>query len=170
MKGLRSIRAHSRSQSGDRDRGQSRSRTRYGEGPLHLLLLTASFALTGYAGVRLLDGDWPAIVLWFVGAALVHDLVLLPLYALADRAVLSVPGVRHRERINFVRVPAMLSGLLLLVWFPLITGRVERYERGTGLPAGVFLSRWLLVTALLFAGSALWLLARAHRGRRRRPV
>ncbi|MET8680990.1 hypothetical protein ABZW18_26265 [Streptomyces sp. NPDC004647] len=145
-----------------------RFRHRYGEGPLHLVLLTASFALTGYAGVRLLEGDWLAIGLWFVGSALVHDLVLLPLYALADRALLNVPGVRHREWLIFVRVPAVLSGLLLLVWFPLITRRVERYEQGTGLPADVFLPRWLLVTALLFLCSALWLLTRAQRRRHRR--
>ncbi|MGS2591562.1 hypothetical protein [Streptomyces hebeiensis] len=150
-----------------RNHRPARFRPRYGEGPLHLLLLAASFAVTGYAGLRLLNGDWFAVALWFVGSALVHDLVLLPLYALADRALRSLPGVRGREWMNFVRVPAALSGLLLLVWFPLITRRVEHYERGTGLPADVFLSRWLVVTALLFTGSALWLLARLYRRRRR---
>ena len=49
--------------------------------PLQLLLLVCSFALAGYAGVRLLEGDWFGVALWFVGAALLHDLVLLPLYA-----------------------------------------------------------------------------------------
>ena len=53
--------------------------------PLQLLLLACSFALAGYAGVRLLAGDWFGVALWFVGAALLHDLVLLPLYAVADR-------------------------------------------------------------------------------------
>ncbi len=143
-----------------------RFRRWYGEGPYQLLLLLASFALAGYAGVRLLDGDWPMITVWFVGAALVHDLVLVPLYALADRALRAVAGGAGRRRrpwVNFVRVPAFLSGLLLLVWFPLITGQVERYEPVTGLSADVFLARWLLVSAALFAGSGLWLLVRRRR-------
>lgn len=139
----------------------------YGEGPLHLLLLLASFALAGYAGVRLLAGDWLAVLVWFVGAALVHDLLLVPLYGLVDRAVQAALGRRHRSWTAFVRVPLFLSGLLLLVWFPLISGRVVRYESATGLPAEVFLGRWLLLTAVLFAGSAGWLLVRTLRLRRR---
>lgn len=157
-----------------------RFRRWYGEGPLQLLVLLASFALAGYAGVRLLEGDWLLIAVWFVGAALVHDLLFVPAYELADRA-LRAAGRRldHGERnsgerggqgrggwINFVRVPAFLSGLLLLVWFPLVTGQVERYESGTGLPAGVFLTRWLTVTAVLFAGSALCRVLQTRRGRR----
>lgn len=151
-----------------------RLRRWYGEGLLHLLLMLASFALAGYAAVRLTSGDWLAVVLWFVGAALLHDLVLVPLYSLADRALRAGPGAwagavtgRRRGGTLFVRVPALLSGLLLLVWFPLITRQVGHYSSYTGLPAGVFLSRWLLITAALFALSALWLLVRALRLRRR---
>lgn len=149
-----------------------RFRRWYGEGPLQLLVLLASFALAGYAGVRLLEGDRLLIAIWFVGAALVHDLLFVPAYALADRALRAAAGRRNlsepnsREWINFVRVPAFLSGLLLLVWFPLVTGQVERYESGTGLPAGVFLTRWLTVTAVLFAGSALCRVLQTRRGRR----
>ncbi|MFD0418827.1 hypothetical protein [Streptomyces sp. NPDC127108] len=139
-------------------------RRRYGEGPLHLLLLLASFALALYAGVRLLADDWVMVTVWFVGAALLHDLVLVPVYAAADRAVTALVGGRdgsRRERTVYIRVPAALSLLLLLVWFPLITRQVPRYERSTTLPADVFLTRWLLVTAALFAGSALWFAVRA---------
>ncbi|MFD0495150.1 MULTISPECIES: hypothetical protein [Streptomyces violaceusniger group] len=141
-----------------------------GESPLRLVLLLCSFALTGYAGVRLLSGDWFGIVLWFAGAAVLHDLVLLPLYALADRAVAAVFPAPARW-INHVRVPAFVSGVLLLVWFPLILGRQERrYENATGLSADVFWPRWLLITAALFGASALWLVIRvAIRGWRRRP-
>ncbi|GAA1900976.1 hypothetical protein GCM10009837_24900 [Streptomyces durmitorensis] len=149
-----------------------RFRRWYGEGPLQLLVLLGSFALAGYAGVRLLDGDWLLIAVWFVGAALVHDLLFVPAYALADRALRAAAGGRRnrREWINFVRVPAFLSGLLLLVWFPLIAGQVERYESSTGLPAGDFLVRWLIVTALLFAGSALCrVLQTRRRARNERP-
>lgn len=145
----------------------------YGEGPLHLLLLLASFALALYAGVRLLADDWFLVGVWFVGAALLHDLVLVPVYAAADRAVTALIGRhgRHRRSLTvFVRVPAALSLLLLLVWYPLITRQVPRYERSTALPADVFLTRWLLVTAALFAGSALWLSVRAWSASRARRV
>ncbi|MFF7652683.1 hypothetical protein ACFZCY_23180 [Streptomyces sp. NPDC007983] len=142
-------------------------RRRYGDSPPHLLLLLCSFALTGYAGVRLLSGDWFGIVLWFVGAAVLHDLVLLPLYGLADRALRrAVPA--PASYVNHVRVPAFVSVLLLLVWFPLIAGtQWRRYERYTGLSADGFWQRWLLITAGLFAASALWLCVRAAVSRAR---
>lgn len=144
---------------------RTRLRRRYGEGPLHLLLLAASFSLAGYAGIRLLDGEPVAVAVWFVGAALVHDLLLVPLYAAADRGLRALCGPIP-DQVSFVRVPALLSGLLLLVWFPLIAGRVERYGPATGLPADVFLGRWLLLTAALFGASAASALLRARRRRR----
>ncbi len=138
--------------------------------PLHLLLLACSFALAGYAGVRLLAGDWFAVAVWFVGAALLHDLVLVPLYGTADRAV--ARGLRaagRRAWTPYVRVPAVLSGLLLLVWFPLILDLVDRrYRSATGVSADVFLGRWLLITAVLFGGSALLLVLRGRRATKRR--
>jgi hypothetical protein len=139
--------------------------------PFLLLLLACSFALAGYAGVRLFADDWFEVVLWFVGAAVVHDLVLLPLYAVADRALVRAAGAAgRRRRAAYVRVPAVLSGLLLLVWFPLISGRVAaRYESATALSGSVFLGRWLLITALLFAGSALLLVVRLRRATKERP-
>ncbi|MDQ0605070.1 hypothetical protein QF037_009415 [Streptomyces canus] len=118
--------------------------------------------------MRLLADDWLSVVLWFVGAALVHDLVLSPLYAGADRVVargLSVVG--RREWTVFVRVPAAFSGLLLLIWFPLISGQMaDHYSSATTLSGDGFLSRWLLITAVLFGGSAVALLLRSLRLRR----
>lgn len=139
--------------------------------PRQLLLLAGSFALVGYAGARLLAGDWFAVALWFVGAALLHDLVLLPLYAAADRTVVRALGaVGRREWTAYVRVPAVLSGLLLLVWFPLISGQVaDRYRSATGLSPDGFLVRWLLITAVLFGGSALLLVLRLRRATKQRP-
>lgn len=139
--------------------------------PLQLLLLACSFALAGYAGVRLLANDWLGVALWIVGAALLHDLVLLPLYAGADRAVVRGLGaVGRREWAMYVRVPAALSGLLLLVWFPLISGMVgRRYRLATGLSPDSFLARWLLITAVLFGGSALLIALRLRRAAKRRP-
>jgi hypothetical protein len=138
--------------------------------PLQLLLLVSSFALAGYAGVRLLADDWFGVGLWFVGAAVLHDLVLLPLYAAADRVLVRTAG-RH---VLYVRVPAALSLLLLLVWFPMIAGRVaDRYALATGLSPDGFLARWLLVTAVLFGGSAVVFVVRrggATLPRRRRET
>ncbi|MFF2198289.1 hypothetical protein [Streptomyces sp. NPDC058157] len=166
-------------------------RRRYGSSPLHLLVLLASFALACYAGVRLLEGDTLGVAVWFVGAALLHDLVLLPLYALADLAAQrllghgAADGVRApRPGVNHVRVPAFVSGVLLLVYWPLVLGRVDHFTLSTGLPSDVFLGRWLLITACLFAASAavlavrLWhggrdarrARARARRAARRRPA
>ncbi|MFK0252788.1 hypothetical protein [Streptomyces sp. NPDC090445] len=142
-------------------------RRRYGASPLHLLLALASFALACYAGLRLLKGDALGVAMWFVGAALLHDLVLLPLYAVTDRAVQRVLGQqpgegggRPRFGVNHVRVPAFVSGVLLLVYWPLILRQVGHYTIYTGLPADVFLGRWLLITACLFAASAAVLAAR----------
>lgn len=139
--------------------------------PLPLLVLGCSFALAAYAGVRLFEDDWLGVALWIVGAALLHDLVLLPLYTAADQVV--ARGLRaagHRDRTMYVRVPAACSGLLLLVWFPLIGGRVDRrYRLATGLSPDGFLARWLLISAALFAGSALLLALRLRRAAKRRP-
>lgn len=139
--------------------------------PLPLLLPACSFALAAYAGVRLFAGDWLGVALWLVGAALLHDLVLLPLYALADRAVArGLDAAGRRAWTMYVRVPAALSALLLLVWFPLISGTVDRrYRSATGLPADGFLVRWLLISAVLFGGSALLLALRVRRATKRRP-
>ncbi|MBL1086156.1 hypothetical protein JK359_30050 [Streptomyces actinomycinicus] len=139
--------------------------------PFQILLLACSFALAGYAGVRLFADDWTAVALWLVGAALLHDLVLLPLYSLADRALVRGLGAaRRREWTMYVRVPAALSGLLLLVWFPLISGMVDRrYRTATGLSADGYPARWLLITAVLFGGSALLLAVRLRRATKRRP-
>jgi len=63
-----------------------RFRYEYGSGPLHALGLAASFALTGYAVLRIAGGPSPlSVLLWFVAAIVAHDLVLLPLYSSIDR-------------------------------------------------------------------------------------
>ncbi|MFF2527106.1 hypothetical protein [Streptomyces liangshanensis] len=149
----------------------ARVRRWYGESPFHLVVLLTSFVICCYAGVRLLgEDDWGGILLWFVGAAVLHDLVLLPLYSLLDRAVRAALGRRPslpRTAVNLVRVPAAVSLLLLLVYWPLVTRSSAPYEEATGLDIGVFLGRWLLITAALFAASALWLGWRTWRGRAR---
>ncbi|MFF0221352.1 hypothetical protein [Streptomyces sp. NPDC004629] len=139
--------------------------------PLHILLLAGSFALAGYAAVRLLADDWFGVTLWFVGAALLHDLVLLPVYSTADRALVrGYAAVGRRERAHYLRVPAALSLLLFLIWSPLITGAVDRsYRLAAGQSTDGYPARWLLITALLFAGSAVVLAVRLRRAAKHRP-
>ncbi len=132
----------------------------YGAGPLHLLATLAALALAGYACARILAGTQAGnVALWFVGAIVVHDAIAFWLYTSLDR--LAARG-RMRAAINYVRVPAILSGLALLVYFPLILD-LGRYERATTLAADVYLTRWLLLSAILFAASALLYVVRARR-------
>ncbi|MFD4974099.1 hypothetical protein [Streptomyces sp. NPDC058424] len=143
----------------------------YGSGPLHLLVLIASFAITGYALVRLFAVRPLEVAIWFVGAAIVHDLILLPLYSVADlssQAVLRHRAIRMPQPpwINYLRVPAFLSGVLLLVWFPLIFDLAIPYPDAARLSEGVYLGRWLAITAVVFGVSALAFALRLRRLRR----
>jgi hypothetical protein len=144
----------------------------YGASPLHLLALLACFGLVGYTAARLVSSQPLGVAVWFVGAVIGHDLLLMPLYSLADRSVLA--ALRHRApplpavpAINHVRVPAVLSGLLLLVWFPLILRLKSPYHAATALSADPYLWHWLGVTGVLFLLSAI---AFALRLRRRSPA
>lgn len=139
----------------------------YGASPLHLLALLACFGLAGYAAVRLASSHPVAVAAWFLGAVIGHDLLLMPLYSLADRSAMA--ALRHREPqlpaapwINYLRVPAALSGLLLLVWFPLILRLRSPYQASTTLSADPYLWHWLAVTGTLFLLSAVAFALRLH--------
>ncbi len=152
-----------------------RFRRWYGSDPLHLLALLASFALTGYAGQRMLAFNTAAVVVWFVGAVIGHDLVLLPLYTLADRPLTALarrrPPARTPHYANYLRVPVALSGLLLLVWFPLIFRLPESYRSITGRSLDPYFGRWLLVSGMFFVMSAVALAVAMRRdGRRERAT
>jgi hypothetical protein len=56
--------------------------------------------------------------------------------------------------INYLRVPAVLSGTLLLIWFPLIFRLPARFPKTTTLPLSPYLWHWLAVTGALFLLSA----------------
>ena len=141
---------------------------RYGASPRHLLGHLAAFALCAYALAQIVDGGAVVnFVVWFGGAALLHDLVFLPLYSLLDRAGHAWARRRHGPTprplrhpdvpiVNHIRAPALISGLLLLVYFPLILGPAETgYVRATGHHLHGYMRNWILITAVLFAGSAL---------------
>lgn len=138
----------------------------YGAGPLHLLALLVALFVAGYAAWQLFGVHKWVILYWIAGGVIGHDLLLFPLYALADRSVAGV--IRHRRSwqapdvranavpaVNHIRVPVILSGLLLMAWFPLILRLSPGfYHIITGLQESVFLPRWLAVTGFFFAVSA----------------
>jgi hypothetical protein len=142
----------------------------YGANPLHLLAMLGCFALAWYAGAGLLHAKPVGVAVWFAGAVIGHDLILMPLYALADKSVMTV--FRHRPPklptvpwINYLRVPVVLSGLLLLIWFPLIFRIPSHFPLATDLSLDPYLGHWLLVTGALFLLSAVVLAVRLRPGR-----
>ncbi len=150
----------------------TRFRTEYGSRPLHLVAGLASFALAGWALVHIFDGLHPIeVVVWIAAGTIAHDLVLLPVYtlmsAIAYRGLRVQTGdPRRLAALNHLRLPAMLSGVLLLVWFPLILGLSgSRFAGDTGLTTGAYLGRWLLITGAAFALSAVAFAVRVRRMR-----
>jgi hypothetical protein len=158
----------------------SRIRHWYGANPLHLLALLAAFALAGYAVHAVIAaGQFRGFAIWFAVAIIGHDLLLFPLYSLADLSVQRLlpwkgrpapasprgPGqVPGPPVINYVRIPVAFSLLLLLAFFPLILGLSEpEYHRASGLTTQPYLWRWLAVTGVLFAGSAVIYALRCRR-------
>ena len=156
----------------------SRLRAVYGSGVLHLLTMQAGLALAGYlvvtAGPSTLwtpeGARWKSIALWFAAAIIFHDLVLFPVYALADRLLdTAIRGRRETAAAarNYLRVPALGSGLILLIFLPdIIRQGATKYFEDTGLSQEPFLSRWLMLTAVLFAASAVVFVIRAGSARR----
>jgi hypothetical protein len=126
-------------------------RTRYGARLLHLAGFALCLLVSGLAVRRFFDSaasDTVKIFAWLGGAIVAHDLVVLPLYSLLDRVI---PA---RVRV-YVRIPLILSGLMLLVFFPLILRRsAVTYQDASGLSPHVYLARWLIATGVLFALSA----------------
>lgn len=138
----------------------------YGANPLHLLAMVGGFALLGYLIVTAEPSTlwkpegswWKSMALWFTAAIVFHDLVLFPVYSLADR-LLGVPGKhRRKSRVpirNYLRVPALGSGLILLIFLPdIIEQGAVKYFEDTGMTQQPFLGRWLMLTSIMFGMSA----------------
>lgn len=138
---------------------------------LQLLLHAAAFAVAFYALAQIFRGGSAVnFILWFAGAALLHDLVLLPLYSLLDW-VARVPrrhrSVREIALINHIRTPALISGVLLLVYFPTILGLTDaNYLAATGHHPAGYARNWFEITGVLFAASALLYAIRVMRAKR----
>lgn len=152
----------------------------YGSHPLHLLTLVSGFALFGYVVVTVKPVSlwnphawWQSIVVWFAAAVVAHDLVLFPVYALADGLLSRLasrvgpapsacrPGPRVPV-LNYLRLPALGAALTLLVFLPgIIEQGAGTYRAATGHTQDAFLGRWLLLTAAMFALSAVVYAVRA---------
>lgn len=150
-----------------------RFRYEYGSGPLHLVAIAASFALAAYALLQILDQPRAfEVVLWLTAAIVAHDLVLLPVYSLMALIAYRGLDVSRGEPVrvaalNHVRLPAMFSGLALLVWFPLVLELSDRYERATALSIEPYAARWLLLTGVAFTVSGVLFAVRVRRLRAR---
>jgi len=139
--------------------------------------MAGASAFAGYLLTRMLNASHPIwLLIWLLGAIVAHDLVLFPLYSALDRLV---AGRRGRARVarsngltwrNHIRVPAVISGTLLLIASPLVLRLSDRtYFAASGLHTSVYLWHWLLVTGCLFVGSALlYALRRVRRSEHRR--
>jgi hypothetical protein len=144
-------------------------RRTYGAGPLHLLGHVGLIVIAAYALSRAFQPRFAPeplnLAAWLAGGAFVHDLLLLPAYALADAAARrTIP----RPLLNHVRIPAALSGVVLLVYSPRILDRQpQNVVNALGEPPPDYLSRWLLLTAGLFVASALVYAFKAARAARR---
>ncbi len=147
----------------------------YGSHPLHLLTMASGFALLAYILATFKwtalwnPGTWwQSIAVWFAAALIGHDLLLFPVYALADR-ILSTgvgrrPAARRAPEVqarNYIRIPAMAAALTFLVFLPgIIEQGAPTYQAATGQTQQPFLGRWLLLTAAMFGISAIAYTAR----------
>lgn len=145
-----------------RDRGLRRL---YG-GPVWTLpILLGCLAVTGYVADKVINGPMAIrIIVWFAAAAALHDFVLFPAYSLMDRAMGRVQArseIGPIPVINYVRVPAALSLLTLLIYLPTILGRgAGAFHAASGLGRIDVFIRWVLLSLGFFVVSGVIYLSR----------
>ena len=144
----------------------------YGAGALHLLVLLGCFSVVGYATVQIkTDPNLPRILIWFAAAVIIHDLLAYPLYSLLDHVAHRVLRRLNAPRVsplNYLRIPALASGLLFAVYFPgIVRQGGPALRAASGQSQHPYLGRWLLLTAAAFAISGLAYVTRLIQTRRR---
>ncbi len=146
-------------------------RRRYGANPLHLAGHLVVFAIAFFAIDRIASGGGLAELLaLYIGFAIAHDLIFLPAYSGLDRAArVALARLPARRRgpvpaINHIRAPALISGLLLIIYSPLISRKADRgYFLTSGHHSEGYLRNWLLISAVLFLGSGVIYVLRVRR-------
>jgi hypothetical protein len=143
---------------------------RYGGPAWSLPLFLGCLAVNGYVTEKILSGPMALrIFAWFAAAAVLHDFVLFPAYSAIDRLV----GLTQRNRdstrqpvINYLRIPAALSLLMLLIYLPTILGRGSAtFHAASGLGRTNVFLRWVLLSLGSFAVSGAVFVARRMRFR-----
>jgi hypothetical protein len=156
-----------------RSRFRAGFRRRYGANATHLAAHLAGFAIAALAFDRIFSsGDVKQLCLWYLGFVIAHDLIFVPAYTGLDRlfratiARLPLPRRTSVPVLNYVRTPALISGLLLIIYLPLISRRSDgEYFALSGHHLTHYLRNWLLITATLFVGSGLIYALRVARRR-----
>lgn len=149
-----------------------RIRSVYGARPSHLVAMCLSLVGAGYV-LRVVDFStlwegptwWQSIGVWFIAAAVIHDLIIFPLYTLADVSLAAgLTALRRRAPVpappvppvNYIRCPLLATGLVLLLFFPgIIEQGSSTFTNATGLTQQPYLERFLWLSASFFAVSAL---------------
>lgn len=139
----------------------------YGAAWWHPVVVLSCLALTAHVVDRVTQEPLAGLMLlWFAGCVLVHDVVLLPAASLLDRFLTTLhtttlPARSRRTReprvraINHVRVPLLACGLLLLMFLPgIVQQGTETHLAATGMDQQPYFDRWLWLSAMFVAVSA----------------
>jgi hypothetical protein len=101
---------------------------------------------------------------WFIGVAMVHDFVLVPLTLAAALAVARIPGPYQGP----LRGALIISAAVTLVSLPLVLGLGRRADNPSVLPLPYATDLLIIVTVILLAGLAVgWRKARHGPGSHR---
>lgn len=137
---------------------------RYGHKPIHLVGHLLLLALVAWSVAAIFAGSSApvGVVVWLLGAVLLHDALLWPVYTLADRATHRPMGTM----VNYFRIPAALSLLLIVVFSPILFGfGSDSYTANSGDEWDGYWLRWFIVTLAMFLVSgAVYLVNRSRSG------
>lgn len=128
------------------------------------LFLLPGLAAAAYGAVGLLTSDVPLVAwtTWFVGSALLHDLVVAPLWI--GLGWLSVQLLPRPARPAAV-VGGAVAGSLLLVALPFLLGPGSRPDNPSFLPHDIG-RNLLLIDLAVLAAAAVWGTVATVRARR----